>query len=58
MERREEIDSLDTDDKHYIKREADLDDKLYRMYDKIEDAESQLIDAGAKKTAIHAEKLI
>jgi site-specific DNA recombinase len=53
----EEIDSLDPDDKHYIKRKADLDDRLYRMYDKIEELESQLIAARAKKQAIEAEKL-
>ena len=53
----DEIDSLDPDDKHYIKRKADLDDRLYKMYDKIEDAENQLIAARAKKMAIEAEKL-
>ena len=53
----EEIDSLDPDDKHYIKRKADLDDRLYKMYDKIEDTESMLIEARAKKTVIEAEKL-
>ena len=53
----EEIDTLDPDDKHYIKRKADLDDRLYLMYDKIEDTESLLIEARAKKTAIEAEKL-
>ena len=53
----EEIDSLDPDDKHYIKRKADLDDRLYKMYDKIEDTESLLIEARAKKTVIEAEKL-
>ena len=37
-----EIDSLDPDDKHYIKRKADLDGRLYKMYDKIEDTENQL----------------
>jgi len=45
----EEIDSLDPDDRHYIKRKADLDDRLYKMYDKIEDVESRLIAAHAKK---------
>lgn len=30
---------LDPDDKHYMKRKADLADRLYRMYDKIEDVE-------------------
>ena len=53
----EEIDSLDPDDRHYIKRKADLDDRLYKMYDKIEDTENQLVAARAKKMAIEAEKL-
>lgn len=53
----EEIDSLDPDDRHYIKRKADLDDRLYLMYDKIEEIESRLIEARAKKTAIEAEKV-
>ena len=44
----EEIDSLDPDDKHYIKRKADLDDRLYKMYDKIGDVENLLIAARAK----------
>lgn len=53
----EEIDSLDPDDRHYSKRKADLDDRLYRMYDKIEDVETQLIETRAKKQAVEAEKL-
>ena len=53
----EEIDSFDPDDKHYIKRKADLDDRLYKMYDKIEDTENLLIAARAKKMSIEAEKL-
>lgn len=53
----DEIDSLDPDDKHYMKRKTDLDDRLYKMYDKIEDTENQLIAARAKKMAIEAEKL-
>ncbi len=53
----DEIESLDPDDKHYIKRKADLDDRLYKMYGKIEDTENQLIAARAKKMAIEAEKL-
>ena len=53
----DEIDSLDPDDKHYIKRKADLDERLYKMYDKIEDTENQLVAARAKKMAIEAEKL-
>lgn len=53
----EEIDSLDPDDRHYINRKADLDDRLYKMYDRIEEIESQLITARAKKQAIEANKL-
>lgn len=53
----EEIDSLDPDDRHYIKRKADLDDRLYRMYDKIEDVEAKLIETRAKKQAVETEKL-
>ncbi len=53
----EEIDTLDPDDRHYIKCKADLDDRLYKMHDKIENTESLLIAARAKKTAIEAEKL-
>lgn len=53
----EEIDNLDPDDRHYIRRKSDLDDRLYWMYDKIEELESQLIDARAKKTSIEAEKI-
>lgn len=53
----EEIDSLDPDDRHYVRRKADLDDRLYKMYDKIEDTESLLMAARAKKQAVEAEKL-
>ena len=53
----DEIDALDPDDKHYLRRKSDLDERLYRMYDKIESVESQLIEARAKKTAIEAEKI-
>jgi site-specific DNA recombinase len=53
----DEIDSLDPDDRHYAKQKADLDDRLYRMYDKIEDVENQLIAARAKKQTIEAEKM-
>ena len=53
----EEIDNLDVDDKHYKRRKQDLDDRLYRMYDKIEELESKLIEAKVKKETIEAEKL-
>ena len=54
----EETDNLDVDDKHYKRIKQDLDDRLYRMYDKIEELESLLIDAKTKKQTIEAEKLI
>ena len=53
----EEIDSLDPDDRHFIARKSDLDDRLYKMYDKIEEAENNLMDARAKKQAIEADKI-
>lgn len=53
----EEIDTLDPDERHYIIRKSDLDERLYRMYDKIEEAENNLMDARAKKQAIEADKI-
>ena len=53
----EEIDSLDPDDRHFIARKSDLDDRLYKMYDKIEEVENELMDARAKKQTIEADKI-
>ncbi len=53
----DEIDSLDPDDRHYNQRKSDLDDRLARMYDKIDDTEQALINARAKKQKIEAEKI-
>ena len=53
----DEIDNLDPDDRHFVSRKSDLDDRLYKMYDKIEDAENSLMDARAKKQAIEADKI-
>lgn len=53
----DEIGSLDPDDRHYIQRKADLDERLYRMYHRIEEAETLLIDARARKRAIEADKV-
>ena len=53
----DEIDTLDPDDRHYIMRKSDLDERLYKMYDKIEEAENNLMDARAKKQAIEADKI-
>ena len=52
----EEIDNLDVDDKHYKRRKTDLDDRLYRMYDKIEELEEQLIEALISEIQIYEEK--
>ena len=53
----EEIDFLDVDDKHYSRIKSDLDDRLYKMYDKIEEFESSLIEARAKMRTVQAEKI-
>ena len=53
----DEIDNLDPDDRHYIIRKSDLDERLYKMYDKIEGTENQLVTARAKKQAIEADKI-
>lgn len=53
----EEVDTLDPDERHYIIRKSDLDERLYRMYDKIEEAENNLMDTRAKKQAIEADKI-
>ncbi len=53
----EEIDLLDIEDKHYARRKQDLDTRLYKMYDKIDDIETSLIEARAKLKAIEAEKI-
>ena len=53
----EDIDTLDPDEQHYIRIKADLNDRLYRMYDKIEDVETKLVEARAKKNAIEADKI-
>ena len=53
----EEIEALDPDAKHYKRSKADLDDRLYRMYDKIDDQEQSLIEAKAKKQSIESQKV-
>lgn len=53
----EEIEALDPDARHYKRLKTDLDDRLYRMYDKIDDQEQSLIEARAKKQSIESEKV-
>ena len=53
----EDIDMLDPEDKHYSRMKKDMEDRLYKMYDKIDDLESQVIDVKAKKRTIEADKI-
>ncbi len=53
----EEIDQLDPDDRYYLRMKADLEERLYKMYGKIDDTEGQLIEARAKKQAIDADRI-
>ena len=50
-------DNLDYEDKHYKRRKADLEDRLSKTYDKIEETENALVEAKAKKRSILAEKV-
>lgn len=47
----EDIDQLDPDDRHYQRRKSDLEERLYKMYDKIEETEEHLIEARAQETS-------
>ncbi len=52
-----EIDMLDPEAKHYTVIKNDLNERLYSMYDKIEDVRELLNDASARKKTIEEEKL-
>ena len=52
-----DIDSLDYEDKHYQRRKTDLENRLYKTYDKIDDAEELLVSAKAKKRSLLADKI-
>lgn len=52
-----DLDNLDIDDKHYNRRKQDLDNRLYKNYDKIEDVENLLLEARSKKKAMLEEKI-
>ena len=52
-----EMDSLDYEDKHYQRRKTDLENHLYKTYDKIDDAEELLVSAKAKKRSLLADKI-
>ena len=44
-----DMDSLDYEDKHYQRRKTHLENRLYKTYDKIDEAEKQLVSTKAKK---------
>ena len=52
-----QMDSLAVDDKHYERKLSDLQDRLDKMYDNIEDVEEKLSDCKKRKRVIEAEKL-
>lgn len=52
-----DIDSLDYEDKHYQRRKTDLENRLYKTYDKIDEAEELFISAKTKKRALLADKI-
>lgn len=51
------MDSLDYEDKHYQRRKTDLENHLYKTYDKIDDAEELLVSAKTKKRSLLADKI-
>ncbi len=53
----EEIDALDPDDRHYSRRKTDLNERLYKMYDKIDSLEQELNTAKEKKNTIERDKI-
>lgn len=52
-----DLDNLDYEDKHYGRRKTDLENRLSRVYDKIEEAENVWVEAKAKKCSIMADKV-
>lgn len=52
-----EIDSLDYTDKHYERMKKDLNERLYKIYDNIDEFETRLKEAQMKKNSIQAEKI-
>ena len=50
-------DYLDYEDKHYQRRKTDLENHLYKTYDKIDEAEELLVSAKTKKRSLLADKI-
>lgn len=53
----EELDCLDCEEKHYERRKKDLNERLTKIYDKIDNTENSLVTALNKKRSIEADKL-
>ena len=52
-----DLDAIDYEDRHYRRRKADLEERLYKTYDKIEKMEAALVAAKAKKRSILSDKI-
>lgn len=52
-----QIDNLDVEDRHYDRKLSDLQDRLDKMYDNIDDAEKSIAVCKDRKKAVEAEKL-
>ena len=52
-----DIDALDYEDKHYKRRKSDLEDRLYKAYDKMDEIENVLSGSRAKKRSIMVDKV-
>ena len=52
-----DMDSLDYEDKYYQRRKTDLENHLYKTYDKIDDAEELLVSAKTKKRSLLSDKI-
>lgn len=52
-----DLDALDYEDKHYRRRKTDLEERLYKTYDKIEETEVSLVVAKAKRRSILSDKV-
>ena len=52
-----QIDSLDIEDRHCDRKLSDLQDRLDKMYDNIDDMEKSIAVCRDRKKAIEAEKL-
>lgn len=48
---------MDYEDKHYKRRKTDLEERLYKEYDRMDEIENSLAGAKAKKCSIMADKV-